>query len=55
MVLRQTRMPAVLFEAASIINRDEELKAMAPERKALVAAAVTRAVAQFCDARESKA
>jgi N-acetylmuramoyl-L-alanine amidase len=54
MVLRQTRMPAVLFEAASIINRDEELKAMAPERKALVAAAVTRAVVQFCDAREAK-
>jgi N-acetylmuramoyl-L-alanine amidase len=54
MVLRQTRMPAVLFEAASIINRDEELKAMAPERKALVATAVTRAVAQFCDAREAK-
>jgi N-acetylmuramoyl-L-alanine amidase len=53
-VLRTTRMPAVLFEAASIINRDEELKATDPERLALVAAAVTRAVEQFCAASAPK-
>jgi len=53
-VLRATRMPAVLLEVASIINRDEELKAETPERKALVAAAVTRAVEQFCAARAPK-
>ena len=54
-VLRATRMPAVLFEAGSIINRDEELKVDTPERKALVAAAVTHAVEQFCAARTEQA
>ena len=29
-VLRTTRMPAVLLEAGSIINRDEELKMDSP-------------------------
>ena len=32
-VLRMTRMPAVLLEAGSIIHRDEELKMLAPERR----------------------
>ena len=32
-VLRTTRMPAVLLEAGSIINRDEELKMDSPERR----------------------
>lgn len=50
-VLRRTRMPAVLLEAGSIINRDEELQVAAPERQALIAAAATSAVEQFCDAR----
>ena len=53
-VLRTTRMPAVLYEVASIVNRDEELKATDPERLALVAAAVTKAVEQFCTASAPK-
>ena len=32
-VLRKTRMAAVLLEAGSIINRDEELKMDSPERR----------------------
>jgi N-acetylmuramoyl-L-alanine amidase len=32
-VLRKTRMPAVLLEAGSISNRDEELDMMSPERQ----------------------
>lgn len=54
LVLRAARMPAVLFEAASIINRDEELLAAAPERQALVSAAVTGAVEQFCAAQAER-
>jgi N-acetylmuramoyl-L-alanine amidase len=51
MVLRATTMPAVLLEAGSIINRDEEMRAVSPERQALVSAAVTSAIEQFCAAR----
>jgi N-acetylmuramoyl-L-alanine amidase len=47
-VLKGTRMPAVLLEAGSIINRDEELVMASPERQAVVAAAVTDAVASLC-------
>ncbi len=50
-VLRRTRMPAVLLEAGSIVNRDEELLLEAPERQAAIAAAVTDAVEAFCVAR----
>jgi N-acetylmuramoyl-L-alanine amidase len=50
-VLRATRMPAVLLEAGSIVNRDEELLMESPERQALIAAAVTDAVEKFCAAR----
>jgi N-acetylmuramoyl-L-alanine amidase len=50
-VLRATRMPAVLLEAGSIVNRDEELLMASPERRALVSDAVTEAVEQFCAAR----
>jgi N-acetylmuramoyl-L-alanine amidase len=50
-VLRTTTMPAVLLEAGSIINRDEEMLVVSPERQALVSAAVTSAVEQFCAAR----
>jgi N-acetylmuramoyl-L-alanine amidase len=50
-VLKSTRMPAVLLEAGSIINRNEELLLAAPERQALISAAVTDAVKAFCAAR----
>jgi N-acetylmuramoyl-L-alanine amidase len=50
-VLRKTRMPAVLLEAGSIINRDEELKMDSPERRDITSHAVAAAVKAFCDAR----
>jgi N-acetylmuramoyl-L-alanine amidase len=50
-VLRQTRMPAVLLEAGSIVNRQEELELATPERRSLTGAAITAAVANFCAAR----
>lgn len=50
-VLRATRMPAVLLEAGSIVNRREELALASPERVALESAAVAAAVADFCTAR----
>jgi N-acetylmuramoyl-L-alanine amidase len=50
-VLRATRMPAVLLEAGSIINRQEELELATPERRALTSAAIAAAVANFCAAR----
>ncbi len=50
-VLRQTRMPAVLLEAGSIVNRQEELELATPQRRALISAAVAAAVEDFCAAR----
>jgi N-acetylmuramoyl-L-alanine amidase len=50
-VLRNTRMPAVLLEAGSIVNRKEELELATPERRALIGAATVAAVDQFCAAR----
>jgi N-acetylmuramoyl-L-alanine amidase len=50
-VLRQTRMPAVLLEAGSIVNRQEELGLATPERRSLTSAAIATAVANFCAAR----
>ncbi|WP_371135623.1 N-acetylmuramoyl-L-alanine amidase [Bradyrhizobium sp.] len=50
-VLRTTRMPAVLLEAGSIINRDEELAMDSPERQNIISSGVTAAVKQFCDQR----
>lgn len=47
-VLQRTHMPAVLLEAGSIINRDEELKMASPERQDMTISAVTTAVKQFC-------
>ena len=50
-VLMSTSMPAVLFEAGSIINRDEELVMASHEHQELVAGAVTTAVENFCQAQ----
>jgi N-acetylmuramoyl-L-alanine amidase len=52
-VLRKTHMPAVLLEAGSIINRDEELKMDSPERRDIVSNGVATAVKQFCDSRSA--
>jgi N-acetylmuramoyl-L-alanine amidase len=51
-VLRKTRMPAVLLEAGSIINRDEELRMDSPERRDTVTGAVVAAVKDFCGPQE---
>ena len=53
-VLRKTRMPAVLLEAGSIINRDEELKMNSSERRDLISDAVVAAVKEFCSPPEPK-
>jgi N-acetylmuramoyl-L-alanine amidase len=50
-VLRATHMPAVLLEAGSIVNRQEELQLASPERRALTSAAIVAAVDDFCAAR----
>jgi N-acetylmuramoyl-L-alanine amidase len=47
-VLRETQMPAVLLEAGSIINRDEELLMNSPEHRASITTAVTAAVEGYC-------
>lgn len=47
-VLWYTHMPALLLEAGSIVNRDEELQLATPERQALIGTAVTQAVEKFC-------
>ena len=54
-VLRKTQMPAVLLEAGSIINRDEELLMASPERQALISAALTEAVDRYCATRRPQA
>lgn len=50
-VLSRTRSAAVLLEAGSIINRDEEMEMNAPERQEVVAAAVAAAMREFCERR----
>jgi N-acetylmuramoyl-L-alanine amidase len=50
-VLRKTRMAAVLLEAGSIINRDEELKMDTAERRDIISSGVAAAVKEFCDPR----
>jgi N-acetylmuramoyl-L-alanine amidase len=47
-VLMKTQMPAALLEAGSIVNRDEELQMISPERQELTANAVTAALKQYC-------
>ena len=53
-VLRTTGMPAVLLEAGSIINREEELRMGSAEHQALTSAAVADAVTAFCKARRPR-
>jgi N-acetylmuramoyl-L-alanine amidase len=53
-VLRGTHMPAVLLEAGSIINRDEEVKLNTPEHRALISAAAVDAISEFCAARAAR-
>jgi N-acetylmuramoyl-L-alanine amidase len=53
-VLRDTRMPAVLLEAGSIVNRNEELVMGTEKRQTAIAAAVTKAVEHFCAARVTR-
>jgi N-acetylmuramoyl-L-alanine amidase len=50
-VLRETKMPAVLLEAGSIVNRQEELELGTQERRSATSAAMVAAVADFCAAR----
>lgn len=50
-VLRDTRMPAVLLEAGSIVHREEELLLGTPAHQSLIGAAVADAVERFCAAR----
>ncbi len=50
-VLKDTRMPAALLEAGSIVNRTEELELETPARQQIVANAVVEAVDAFCTAR----
>jgi N-acetylmuramoyl-L-alanine amidase len=47
-VLMHPQMPAVLLEAGSIINRDEEVKMASPERQVMTAKAVATAMKEFC-------
>jgi N-acetylmuramoyl-L-alanine amidase len=52
-VLKSTRMPAVLLEAGSIINRDEEVKMDSPERRDIISSAVAAAAKEFCGPHEA--
>ncbi len=53
-VLKETRMPAVLLEAGSIVDRQEELALASPERRALESAAIIAAVEEFCASRANR-
>jgi N-acetylmuramoyl-L-alanine amidase len=53
-VLKEASMPSVLLEAGSIINRDEELQMNSPERRDLITASISEAVAAFCDVRSDR-
>jgi N-acetylmuramoyl-L-alanine amidase len=53
-VLKKTQMPAVLLEAGSIVNRDEEVMLASPERQQLISAAVVDAVESFCAVQPHK-
>src|SRR3954453_3760025 len=48
LALRTAQVPAVLLEAGSIVNRDEELELGSRERQAIIGTAVAQAVEAFC-------
>jgi N-acetylmuramoyl-L-alanine amidase len=48
-VLRSTRMPAVLLEAGSIVNRNEEIELEKPERRGLITDSAAKAVESYCE------
>ena len=50
-VLKKTRMAAVLLEAGSIINRDEELRMDSTEHRSIISSGVAAAIKEFCDRR----
>lgn len=50
-VLRATRMPAVLFEAGLIVNREEELLLASPDHQSHIGVAAADAAVSFCAAR----
>jgi hypothetical protein len=50
-VLKSARMPAVLFEAGVIVNRNEELLLRSATHQKKLASALAGAVADFCDGR----
>ncbi|WP_342735874.1 N-acetylmuramoyl-L-alanine amidase [Bradyrhizobium sp. B117] len=50
-VLSRTRSAAVLLEAGSIINRDEEMELNSSERQEMIARAVAAGVGEFCERR----
>jgi N-acetylmuramoyl-L-alanine amidase len=47
-VLMRTQMPAVLLEAGSIINRDEEVQMASAGRQDMITRAVATAFRKFC-------
>ena len=53
-VLKDTRVPAVLFEAGLIINRKDELVLATAERRALLAKSITNAVTRYCESAQAK-
>lgn len=50
-VLRKTKMAAVLLESGSIINREEELRMDSAQHRNMVSSGVATAVKEFCDSR----
>jgi N-acetylmuramoyl-L-alanine amidase len=53
-VLKDVHVPAVLFEAGLIINRKDELVLATAERRALLAKAITSAVADYCKTHQPR-
>jgi N-acetylmuramoyl-L-alanine amidase len=47
-VLMTTHIPAVLLEAGSIINRDEEVQMASPERQDMITSSVASAFKKYC-------